>query len=147
MDPEVISAVASLYFDRDDAKVTKGINLQVFFENLQKRDPFLGAFVRSFVGRIVVLCNQRKRRCVELVHAGLISPLPPGPHNTISFTYKTNDWAAAMPEQMVMVARVAVFMRGLGTFMNHPISIARAWRPLAVEVLKEKVPQGEEEDA
>lgn len=51
MDPEVISAVASLYFDRDDAKVTKGINLQVFFENLQKRDPFLGtccclAFVR-----------------------------------------------------------------------------------------------------
>lgn len=42
MDPEVISAVASLYFDRDDAKLTKGINLQVFFENLQKRDPFIG---------------------------------------------------------------------------------------------------------
>lgn len=42
MDPEVISAVASLYFDRDDAKLTKGINLQVFFESLQKRDPFIG---------------------------------------------------------------------------------------------------------
>ena len=45
MDPEVISAVASLYFDRDDAKVTKGINLQVFFETLQKRDPFLGGWL------------------------------------------------------------------------------------------------------
>ena len=35
-------------------------------------------------------------------------------------------------------ARVAVFMRGLGTFLDYPISIAKAWRPLAVEVLKEK---------
>jgi hypothetical protein len=43
-----------------------------------------------------------------------------------------------MPEDYVMVARVAVFMRGLGTFLQHPISIAKAWRPLAVEVLKEK---------
>jgi hypothetical protein len=32
MDPEVIAAVASLYFDRDDAKVTKGINLQVRYD-------------------------------------------------------------------------------------------------------------------
>lgn len=48
-----------------------------------------------------------------------------------------------MPEDYVMVARVAVFMRGLGTFMQHPISIARAWRPLAVEVLREKEEQDE----
>ena len=45
-----------------------------------------------------------------------------------------------MPEDFVMVARVAVFMRGLGTFLQHPISIAKAWRPLAIEVLKEKEP-------
>lgn len=43
-----------------------------------------------------------------------------------------------MPEDFVLVARVAVFMRGLGTFLQHPISIAKAWRPLAIEVLKEK---------
>lgn len=47
------------------------------------------------------------------------------------------NWTA-MPEDYVMVARVAVFMRGLGTFLQHPISIAKAWRPLAIEVLKEK---------
>lgn len=35
-------------------------------------------------------------------------------------------------------ARVALFMRGLGTFLDHPISIAKAWRPLAVECLQEK---------
>jgi hypothetical protein len=29
-------------------------------------------------------------------------------------------------------------MRGLGTFLNYDISIAKAWRPMAVEVLKEK---------
>lgn len=39
---------------------------------------------------------------------------------------------------MIFTARVAVFMRGLGTFLDYPISIAKAWRPLAVEVLKEK---------
>lgn len=43
-----------------------------------------------------------------------------------------------MPENFVLVARVAVFMRGLGTFLQHPISIAKAWRPLAIQVLKEK---------
>lgn len=49
MDPEVIAAVASLYFDRDDQKVTKGVNLQVFFERLQKRDPFLAMVSRRAV--------------------------------------------------------------------------------------------------
>ncbi|TFJ87962.1 hypothetical protein NSK_000782 [Nannochloropsis salina CCMP1776] len=86
MDADVINAVATLYFDRDDSEfIGKGVNLQVYFENLQKKDPFL-----------------------------------------------------AMPEDFVMCARVAVFMRGLGTFLDYPISIAKAWRPLAVEVLKEK---------
>lgn len=86
MDGDVINAVATLYFDRDDSEIIgKGINLQYYFENLQKKDPFL-----------------------------------------------------AMPEDFIMCARVAVFMRGLGTFLDYPISIAKAWRPLAVEVLKEK---------
>ena len=38
----------------------------------------------------------------------------------------------------VMVARVTVFMQGLGTFLQHPISVAKAWRPLAIEMLKDK---------
>lgn len=51
-------------------------------------------------------------------------------------SYRHEIYTLSLP--LIPTARVAVFMRGLGTFLDYPISIAKAWRPLAVEVLKEK---------
>lgn len=56
------------------------------------------------------------------------------------------DPFTAAPEDYIMAARVALFMRGLGTFLDHPISIAKAWRPLAVECLQEKGGADDDED-
>ena len=83
-DEWVIRKLATVFFDRDTADVTGGLNIQLFFEELDARDP------------IVV-----------------------------------------MPEQYIMAGRLCMLMRGLGYMLNMPISIAKSWRPLAVQVLRD----------
>ncbi len=39
---------------------------------------------------------------------------------------------------MIMAVRVSVLLRSIGLMLNHPVSVAQAWAPIAEEVLRKE---------
>lgn len=50
---------------------------------------------------------------------------------------EARDPIVAMADQFIMAGRLAMLMRGMGTMLAYPISIAQAWRPIAEQVIRE----------
>ena len=50
------------------------------------------------------------------------------------------DATVDVPDDFVMAARVALLLRGLGSLLGQDISIAKAWRPLALQALRSGTP-------
>ena len=86
MDPEVIYLFAKVSYDEDNAKLTNGLHIQLFIEELQARDPII-----------------------------------------------------TMPEDFIMVYQASIRLRGLAHALHQPRSLAKAWKPIAVEVLRKDI--------
>lgn len=48
------------------------------------------------------------------------------------------DATVGVPDDFVMAARVALLLRGLGSLLGQEISVAKAWRPLALQALRQE---------
>jgi hypothetical protein len=53
--------------------------------------------------------------------------------------YSTDPWEKAS-DFMVMPVRLSLLMRGVGLMLNHPVSVCRAWKPIAEKVLQMEPP-------
>ncbi|KAJ3010063.1 UNVERIFIED_CONTAM: hypothetical protein HDU68_002355 [Siphonaria sp. JEL0065] len=51
--------------------------------------------------------------------------------------YKQDPWEKTL-DALVMPMRVSLLIRGVGLMINHPVSVANAWKPFAYQVLKEE---------
>jgi hypothetical protein len=43
-----------------------------------------------------------------------------------------------VPQQYIMASRVSILLRGLGHAVHQSRSVAKAWKPIALKVLKEE---------
>ncbi|ORY42369.1 ABC1-domain-containing protein [Rhizoclosmatium globosum] len=49
--------------------------------------------------------------------------------------FREDPWEKTM-DMLIMPCRVSLLIRGVGLMINHPVSIAKAWKPFADQVLK-----------
>mmetsp|Transcript_34574 Transcript_34574/g.42285 ORF Transcript_34574/g.42285 Transcript_34574/m.42285 type:complete len:493 (-) Transcript_34574:134-1612(-) len=85
MNEKIIHRYAKVSYDEDNDELTEGMHIQLFVEELQRRDPI-----------------------------------------------------EALPVDFIAVGRTSILLRGLGHALNQSRSVARAWRPIAEQVLKEE---------
>ncbi|KAJ3203892.1 hypothetical protein HDU82_006230 [Entophlyctis luteolus] len=50
--------------------------------------------------------------------------------------YKMDPWEKGL-DAVVMPMRVSLLLRGVGLMLNHPVSVAAAWKPFAEQALRE----------
>lgn len=85
MSDENIYKYAKVGYDEDNGITTGGMHIQVFIEDLEKRDPMV-----------------------------------------------------QLPKEFLLVFRVSILLRGLAHALNQSRSIAKAWKPIAEQVLKDE---------
>lgn len=49
-----------------------------------------------------------------------------------------NDPVKHLPQQYIMASRVSILLRGLGHAVHQSRSVAKAWKPIAINALKEE---------
>jgi aarF domain-containing kinase len=86
MDPEVIYLFAKVSYDEDNSKLTNGMHIQLFIEDLQARDPIID-----------------------------------------------------MPKAFIIIYQASIRLRGLAHALHQPRSLAKAWKPIALKVLREEL--------
>jgi len=60
-----------------------------------------------------------------------------GRHIQLFMEYlEDTDPVDQLPEDLIMIARVSIMLRGLAHNLQQPRSAARLWRPLAEDVLR-----------
>ncbi|KAI8617245.1 ABC1 family-domain-containing protein [Chytriomyces sp. MP71] len=50
--------------------------------------------------------------------------------------YRIDPWEKTL-DALIMPMRVSLLIRGVGLMLNHPVSVAHAWRPFAEQALRE----------
>jgi aarF domain-containing kinase len=116
---------------------------------------------RFFIAKVIVaLANKEKDKVAELalelghkskfsnrevIYRMNVVALDQDGHNTtdglniqqfVDKMFKTDPWISISPI-VIMPTRVSLLLRGLGLMLNHPVSVAAAWKHIAEQVVSQ----------